>query len=113
LDDSVAASFRSASYTEVISEEPILLYRVYGGSAGKIGSYWTDIKPSGPLQSQLDSALAPQWGNTAQNVVTIEVPAGTKMYKGYAAPQSTGVGQIHGGGSQIYIPHVDPKWIKE
>lgn len=37
---------------------------------------------------------------------------GTTTFEGAAAPQSTGVGQILGGGNQVYIPRVDPKWIQ-
>ena len=69
-------------------------------------------KPTGPLQSQLDSALAPQWENTATKVVSMRVPKGATIYEGAAASQSTGVGQIIGGGSQVYIPKVNPKWIQ-
>lgn len=112
LDAATAATFRSGSYTATTTSETTTLYRVYGGNAGKIGSYWTRTKPSGPLQSQLDSALAPQWGNTAQNVATMKVPKGTTIYEGAAAPQSTGVGQILGGGNQVYIPRVNPNWIQ-
>ena len=112
LDDATAATFRSGSYTATITSEATTLYRVYGGNAGKLGPYWTRTKPSGPLQSQLDLALVPQWGNTAENVVSIQVPKGTVIYEGAAAPQLIGVGQILGGGNQVYIPRVDPKWIK-
>ncbi|AUC87375.1 MAG TPA: hypothetical protein DCW74_13330 [Alteromonas australica] len=96
LDDAVAATFRGGSYTANTLSEATTLYRVYGGNAGKIGSYWTRTKPSGPLQSQLDSALAPQWGNSASKVVSMRVPKGTTIYEGAAASQSTGVGQILG-----------------
>lgn len=64
-----------------------LLYGVYDGTAQEIGGYWTTEKPSGPVQLIVDSALNPQWGNTATKVVKIEVPAGTKYYEGIAAPQ--------------------------
>ncbi|MEQ3695553.1 MAG: RHS repeat-associated core domain-containing protein [Pseudomonadales bacterium] len=112
LADDVAATFRGGSYTATTTSETTTLYRVYGGSAGKLGPYWTRTKPSGPLQSQLDSALNPQWGNTANNVVSIKVPKGTQIFEGAAAPQPTGVGQILGGGNQVYIPRVNPKWIQ-
>ena len=112
LDSATTATFRSSSYTAAPASESTTLYRVYGGSAKKIGQYWTRTKPSGPLQSQIDSALAPQWGNTARNSVSIRVPKGTTIYEGVAAPQSTGVGQILGGGNQVYIPRVNPKWIQ-
>jgi len=54
---------------------------VYDGNAGQIGGYWTRTKPSGPVQSIIDSALNPQWGNTATSVATIRVPAGTTIYE--------------------------------
>ena len=112
LDSNVVTTFRGGSYTATTTTETTTLYRVYGGSAGKIGSYWTRTQPSGSLQAQLDSALAPQWGNTAQKIVVIRVPKGTTIYEGAAAPQPTGVGQIIGGGNQVYIPQVNPKWIQ-
>jgi hypothetical protein len=85
---------------------------VFGGDAGPIGSYWTDVSPAGPLQSIEDSALNPAWGNSAEYVSTIRVPAGTTVYRGFAAPQPlSGGGSLIGGGSQIYIPKVNPSWL--
>jgi hypothetical protein len=112
LDNSIANTFRSGSYTATTLTDTTDLYRSYGGSANSFGSYWTPLQPSGPLQSQLDSALAPQWGNTAQYISTIQVPAGTTIYEGAATTQSTGVGQLIGVGSQVYIQNVDPSWLK-
>lgn len=112
LDEAVASTFRSGSYTEKLLSETTTFYRVYGGSANKIGHYWTSTKQNGILQSQLDLALAPKWGNTASSVVSIEVPKGTTIYEGFANSQSTGVGEILGGGSQVYIKRINPKWIQ-
>jgi hypothetical protein len=112
LDDLIASSFRSGAYTATTLSESTTFYRVYGGGAKKIGSYWTRTKPAGPFQSQLDYALAPQWGNTANNMVTIRVPKGVTIYEGFAAPQSTGVGHLYGGGNQVFIPRVNPTWIQ-
>ena len=99
LENAIASTFRGGSYTATTLVEPAILYRVYGGKAGKLGAYWTRVKPNGPFQSQLDSALLPEWGNSAQNVVSIKLPKGTTIYEGTAAQQSTGVGQILGGGN--------------
>jgi hypothetical protein len=107
IGEEAAATFRSASYTETVTSEATTLYRVYGGKAGELASYWTRIPPAGPLQAMIDSALNPAWGNTAQNVATIRVPAGTTIYEGFAAPQ----GGLLGGGSQVYIPKVNPDWL--
>ncbi len=106
LSADVAATFRSSTYTQTVLTEDTTLYRVYGGNAGPLGSYWTRTPPSGPLQSTIDSALDPAWGNTAENVNTIVVPKGTTIYEGTAAPQ----GGLVGGGNQVYVPKVDPNW---
>lgn len=106
LPAKIAATFRGGSYTAKVLDEPVTLYRVYGGSAGEIGSYWTRVKPSGPLQSRMDLALDPTWGNTAEKVTTIRVPKGTTIFEGAAERQ----GNLLGGGNQIFIPKVDPAW---
>jgi len=107
LGEKVASTFRSASYTESVTSEATTLYRVYGGKAGELGAYWTRTPPAGPLQSRIDNALLPQWGNTAQNVTKIQVPPGVTIFEGFAAPQ----GGLVGGGSQVFLPRVDPLWI--
>jgi hypothetical protein len=107
LSGDVASTFRGGSYSQTTLGADTTLYRVYGGNAGELGSYWTRTPPSGPLQSTIDSALNPAWGNTAQNVATIKVPAGTTIYEGFAAPQ----GGLVGGGSQVFIPKVNPGWV--
>lgn len=107
LPRSVAETFRGGSYTATTLSKPTTLYRVYGGNAGEIGGYWTRTAPSGPLQSRIDLALSPEWGNTATQVTKINVPAGQKIFEGFAAPQ----GGLVGGGSQVFIPKVDPSWV--
>jgi hypothetical protein len=87
LPTNIANTFRSGTYVESVTHEPTILYRVYGGNAEEFGSYWTRTLPKGYLQSTIDSAIDPAWGNTANKVVKIEVPSGVKMYEGVAAPQ--------------------------
>lgn len=102
------STFRSGSYSVVTTTRPTTLYRVYGGTAGELGTYWTTVKPSGPVQSILDSALFTKWGNTATKWVEIRVPPGVTYYEGIAAEQ----GGLAGGGTQVVIPQrVDPNWI--
>ena len=62
------------------------MYRVSGGNAGKVGSYVSRTSQGGGLQSQLDLALNPSWGNT--------------------------IGVLPGGGNQVYIPKVEAGWFK-
>lgn len=73
LPKEIADTFRSGTYTRLIIQEETTLYRVYGGKAGELGSYWTRTKPQGPLQSVVDSALDQKWGNNATQVVQIKV----------------------------------------
>jgi filamentous hemagglutinin len=111
LAENIANTFRGGSYTATTLAEETTLYRTYGGSAGKLGGYWTRVAPTGPAQAQLDLALNPAWGNTATKVASIQVPAGTTIFEGFAAPQATATGQLLGGGSQVFIPRVDPGWL--
>ena len=60
-----------------------------------------------PVQSIIDSALDPAWGNQATNWVEVRVPAGTTFYEGAAASQ----GGLVGGGNQVFISRVDPSWV--
>ena len=112
LPKGIADTFRSGTYSEVVTQQPTTLYRVYGGTAQELGGYWTATKPAGPVQSIVDSALNPKWGNTATSVVKIEVPIGTKYFEGVAAPQ----GGLVGGGSQVLFPKdfkIDTSWIRK
>jgi hypothetical protein len=107
LSAGVAATFRGGAYREVMYDHTVQLYRVYGGRAGQLGSFWTATAPTGMLRSRIDLALNPQWGNSASQVVRINVPPGTRMYEGYAASQ----GGLVGGGTQVFVPNVNPVWI--
>jgi len=107
LPDEIANTFRSSTYTKYITPEDLILYRVYGGEAGELGSFWTRSKPRGPLHSIIDSALDQNWGNSATSVSIIKVPAGTTIFEGFAAEQ----GCFAGGGNQIYIEKEDMLWL--
>ncbi|WP_233527644.1 hemagglutinin repeat-containing protein [Serratia sp. PAMC26656] len=109
-----ASTFRSGTYTEKVAETDIYLYRDYGGSAKADGRYWTPEPSKGPLQSQLDSAVLPEWGNTFQNQAVIKIPKGTTYYEGAAAAQTGTQGTnptLHGGGTQIFLPTPQNDWI--
>ncbi|WP_417836298.1 DUF637 domain-containing protein [Thalassospira tepidiphila] len=112
LSPEIANTFRSGTYLDVITTEPTKLYRVISDNGNPSGGYWTRNKPEGPLQSVIDSALDQNWGNTATRVVEMEVPAGTRLFEGAAAPQRG----LVGGGNQIYfdeqINPMNEDWIK-
>jgi RHS repeat-associated protein len=111
LDAATAATFRGGSYTFKVLSAPLTLYRGYGGGAGQLGRYWFREAPSLGLQTQMDGALLPEWGNTLTDAVQIEVPAGTYIYEGCTAPQSGVVSNWLGGGNQVFIPKIDPGWV--
>ena len=108
LADDIANTFRSSTYSKIITSEPTILYRVIGEKGNPLGGFWTRTSPNGPIQSIIDSALLPKWGNSAVYRVRAILPPGTTFYEGFAASQ----GGLVGGGNQIYIPRVDPNWIQ-
>jgi hypothetical protein len=109
LNNDIANTFRGGSYTQTVLTEDTTFYRVYGGNAGQVGSYMSRTPQNGTMQSQMDLALNPQWGNTATSVTTVTVPKGTIIYEGFAALQ----GNLLGGGNQVYIPKevLNPSWF--
>ena len=115
LDYSIAISFTGAVYTKITLTEDTIFYRVYGGAAKKVRSFMSRTLQYGGLQSQLDLALDPKWGNTAQYITQVIVPKGTVIFEGTAAPQviNGGTGILPGGGNQIFIPEVDSSWFGE
>jgi RHS repeat-associated protein len=109
LPAKIAETFRSSSYTATTLTEATTLYRAYGGKAQATSIYWTRTPPAGPIQATIDSALHWSFGNTAQNVSRIRVPAGTTIYEGVAAAQ----GGLVGGGNQVVILNVNPAWLAQ
>jgi len=89
IGERAAKTFRSATYTEKILEQDLTLYREWGGNANEFGRYWTIEPPNGKLQSQIGSAVLPEWGNNLDRITTIRVPKGTTIYEGIAASQKS------------------------
>jgi hypothetical protein len=116
-ETTVAETYRSATYVEVKTVKPIRLYRSYSSEERKFSSYWTTIKPSGPSQGVLDSALDPSrmiGRNKATRWVEIEVPKDNTVFIGIAGPVQNldwGV-SLTAGGPQVFIEKVSPDWIQ-
>jgi filamentous hemagglutinin len=92
-------------------EEDQILYRVYGGGAnetGRKGTFLTPVEPTGVFKSRIDSALLPEWGNTAEQVAVFRIPKGTVIYEGFSSSHG---GIWVGGKTQIYIRDVKSEWI--
>jgi hypothetical protein len=115
----VADTFRSSSYFENVLEGPLKLYRTYSDEGKMLSKYWSRIKPSGPTQAMIDSALDPSWGNKATKWIEITIPQNEKIYEGIVgeiglqsinAPDK--LGKLLGGGSQVYVDNIIPSnWI--
>jgi len=108
LAPEIASTFRSASYRARVLDEPLTVYRVIGDTGRAEGRYWTTLEPRGALQSVIDLAIDQNWRNPAIRVIRAEIPAGTSIYEGITAPQRG----LVGGAVQIYIPRVDPGWLR-
>lgn len=112
LGDDVAANFAGGQYSEMTIGDGGLsvdtpFWRVYGGEADAEGSWYALTAQVGGIQSQIDLALNPAWGNTASNVICVYLPPGTQVYVG---PISYQGGFALGGGPglsglQVYVPH--------
>jgi hypothetical protein len=108
----VADTFRSGSYFTAKTNRATTLYRVQGkewAKGDRLGRFWTREKPLSPVQSVIDSALDPTWGNTGTHWVRIEVPADTTIHEGIAAAQRG----LVGGGDQVFLEQIPEEWVKD
>ena len=107
LPPQVAASFSGGQYVEVtVGSEGWGMdnARVYGGGSGPVGANGTFYSPTpqvGGIQSMMDLALRPEWGNTATDTVSTYIAPGRTVYVGQIASQG---GHWVGGGIQVYVP---------
>ena len=103
-DGAVAQSFAGGRYSEFTIPEGGMgfdAYRVWGGDAKEDGSIYSLTPQNGGIQSMIDLALRPEWGNTAENVTCVSLPAGTVTYVGQSASQ----GDFYvRGGVQMFVP---------
>lgn len=116
LRPGIRSTFLNGEAVVSVLDEPLVVQRFHGGGSSAKGSFaTTDIfKSRVDVREQL--ALPYTWadgaaGNAVTKVTTIELPAGTRIWSGRAAPQIDGIsGRVYqGGGDQIYID----AWIKD
>jgi len=114
LPDSVKKTFKDGVYETVVTTEEVVLYRVFGGTAKARGSYASTTRASSQWEIRRDSALLPEWGNSASMEVTIVVPPGTRLQIGQAEKMSGSGTVLAGGGDQVLLPIDPPKsWFKD
>jgi RHS repeat-associated protein len=116
LPPDLVETFRGGSYTEKVTTQPMTLYSAYTEGAFPLGNFWSRDVPMGPMQTIMDSALNPAWGNQATAISKIEVPAGTRFFEGFVGPQPIANGGILlGGGNQIVFDpgfRVPMEWLR-
>ncbi len=103
---SVADTFRSGTYVErIIAEPEIVMRRAPHKKALIEGRYFSDARPSGKLQYEMDQALLPEFQNTQEFTGYFRLPSGTKIYEGVTGPQlgARSGARMPGGGKQIFL----------
>ncbi|MBA4260436.1 MAG: hypothetical protein C0446_14830, partial [Chitinophaga sp.] len=111
-------TFSGGRYATIILDEPVVLNRVWAPltQAKEFGGMWGLEKPLGIIQSRIDKALLPDWGDIinspfkaqATHYVEVRAPVGTKIYIGEVSSQN---GAWVGGTSQILVDGgVDSAW---
>lgn len=88
---------------EVRTTEVMVMYRVFGGDAGQLGSWLSPDRPTSRAQVRASLALPPN--NTAEFVSVVTVPAGTLIYTGVAGPAFG----HPGGGRQVQLKELIPR----
>ena len=113
LPVSIAVTFLEGKCTEITLEEPTTFYRYYtlgedGIEKGKYGRYLTTDKFNNNSDVIVKLALDQDWGNKANLIETVTLPAGTTVYQGITSPQNP-PDCYPGGGQQTFI--IDSKDI--
>lgn len=81
-----ASNFISASPMHIGDKS---MYRVFGGTAGDRGSYWTDSPiPSTEGAWRSKYAVTREWGNTGEKTAEWSTPASQWAWGGKASPQA-------------------------
>lgn len=103
LPSNLAGTFSGGRYIEIVTTEPIVLYRA-GTKDVPLGQFFSTEQPTGVIQTRVDQAVLPVWpsGGTSplDSVFKVTVPAGTKIYYGEISAQS---GFYVGGTPQIVV----------
>lgn len=116
LPAKTANTFVGGSYDEVNLGRDTVLYRAYHNPITKFGApgerftYWSRTDARG-VQAVVDRSIpVSNNGNTAERLVAVRVPKGTRVFEGKA--QSAERGPI-GGGNQVVVDGVKSGWEVE
>ena len=118
-----AESFLDGKYETYISQEPIVMYRLYGKykkeeaqpvGARLRGRFVSTEFAESTIDAKYCLALKPDWMNTKMYETKLIVPAGTRLNIGIVAPVTLPSGEIlPGGAPQIMLPENWPEeWVQ-
>lgn len=102
LPTEIAVTFLNSECQVVQLQQPRTYYRYYSTDNNKFGRYLTSDRYQKNVEVIQNLALNQEWGNQATMMLTVTVPAGTKVYEGVVAPQDP-QSFYPGGGQQTFI----------
>lgn len=102
LPPDIAVTFLDSKCKKVKLLMPQTFFRYYSNETNKKGRYLTTDQYQTNIEAINSLALNQAWGNKAEKMLSITLPAGTTVYEGIVAPQNP-TSCYPGGGEQIFI----------
>ncbi|MEB3292617.1 MAG: hypothetical protein VKJ24_05620 [Synechococcales bacterium] len=102
LPAEIAATFLDSKCKKVKLLMPQTFFRYYSNETNKKGRYLTTDQYQTNVDVIKNLALNQAWGNKAEKMLSITLPAGTIVYQGIVAPQNPTSCYL-GGGQQTFI----------
>jgi hypothetical protein len=105
LPTEIAVTFLSSKCKKVKLLMPQTFFRYYSNESNKKGRYLTTEQYQTNVEAIANLALDQTWGNKAEKMLSITLPAGTTVYQGIVAPQTQNLTSCYyaGGGQQTFI----------
>lgn len=111
LSADIAITFLESKCRAIVLAAPKTYYRYYSTDSNKFGRYLTTDRYERNVDAIRKLALKQSWGNQATMMLTVTVPAGTKVFEGTVAPQDP-ASCYGGGGQQTFIENTrDPNLV--
>lgn len=102
LPENIAVTFLDSQCEQVELLMPQTFFRYYDNNDNQKGRYLTTDQYHTNVAAITNLALNQDWGNKAEKMLSITLPAGTTVYQGVVAPQNP-ASCYPGGGQQTFI----------
>ncbi len=102
LPKDIAVTFLDSKCKKVKLLMPQTFFRYYSNETNKKGRYLTTEQYQTNVDVIKNLALKQEWGNKAEKMMSLTLPAGAIIYEGIVAPQ-TPISCYSGGGRQTFI----------